>query len=74
MLDPNFNVLFDEAHYVRGGKNPVGYVVQARKDPVRESYLKSLGVNAITLDYWEELPEFLTAIHPETDLASLRNY
>jgi hypothetical protein len=74
LLDPNFNILFDEAHYARVGKNPVSYVIQARKDPVRESYLKSLGVNAITLDYWEQLPVFLTAIHPETDLASLPHY
>jgi SIR2-like domain len=63
--------LFDEAHYVRGGKNPVSYVVQAHKDPIREAYLRSLGVNPITLDYWEQLPVFLSAIHPESDLASL---
>jgi len=71
LLDPNFNILFDEAHYARGGKNPVSYVVQARKDPIREAYLRSLGVNPITLDYWEQLPVFLSAIHPESDLASL---
>ena len=71
LLDPNFNILFDEAHYVRGETNPVSYVVQARKDPLRESYLKSLGVNSITLDNWEQLSIFLKAINPETDLASL---
>jgi SIR2-like domain len=74
LLDPNFNILFDEAHYARDGKNPVSYVVQARKDPIREAYLRSLGVNAITLDYWEQLPTFLSAIHPETDLASVPLY
>src|SRR6266566_536370 len=74
LLDPNFNILFDEAHYIRGGKNPISYVVQARKDPIREAYLRSLGVNAITLTYWEQLPTFLSAIHPNTDLASLPPY
>ena len=74
LLDPNFNILFDEAHYARGGKNPVSYVVQARKDPIREAYLRSLGVNPITLDYWEQLPMFLSAIHPESDLASIHMY
>ncbi len=64
----------DEAHYIRGGKNPISYVVQARKDPIREAYLRSLGVNAITLTYWEQLPTFLSAIHPNTDLASLPPY
>jgi hypothetical protein len=74
LLDPNFNILFDEAHYVREGKNPISYVVQARKDPIREAYLRSLGVNAITLNSWGQLPMFLSAIHPDADLASLPMY
>lgn len=74
LLDPNFNILFDDAHYTRSGKNPVSYVVQARKDPIRDAYLRSLGVNPITLESWEQLPSFLSAIHPDTDLASLALY
>lgn len=74
LLDPNFNILFDDARYARKGRNPISFVVQACKDPVRESYLGSLGVNAITLDHWNQLPSFLTAIHPDTELASLTIY
>lgn len=64
LKDPNFNILFDEAHYVRQGQNPVSYVVQGRADPVYDSYLASMGVNTITLDFWEQLPQFLRAINP----------
>jgi hypothetical protein len=71
LLDPNFNILFDEAHYARNGKNPLSYIVQAKEDPIRDSYLRSLGVNPITLNHWDELPSFLSAIHPDTNLASL---
>ncbi len=74
LLDPNFNILFDEAHYARDDKNPVSYIVQAQEDPIRDSYLRSLGVNPITLNHWDQLPSFLSAIHPNTDLASLTAY
>ena len=67
LLDPNFNILFDEAHYARGGKNPVSYLVQGRKDQLREAYLSSLGINTIALEDWNQLPSFLKAINPSND-------
>ena len=68
LTDPNFNILYDEARYVRQNQQPVSYVVQGRQDPIRDAYLRSLGVNSITLDYWEQLPSFLEVINPGTDL------
>lgn len=68
LLDPNFNILYDDARYARQDRNPVSYVVQARKDPIRNAYLRSLGVNPITLDTWNQLPSFLSVIHPEAKL------
>lgn len=64
LQDPNFNILYDDARYARQEKNPISYVVQAQKDPVRDAYLRSLGVNPIILDHWNQLPSFLSAIHP----------
>ena len=68
LTDPNFNILFDEARYVRQGQNPTSFVVQGRQDPVYDAYLRSLGVNTITLNSWDELPDFLEAINPSVDL------
>ena len=68
LTDPNFNILFDEAHYVRQGQNPVSYVVQGHRDQVYDSYLGSMGVNTISLGWWEDLPDFLQVINPESDL------
>ena len=65
LSDPNFIMIHDEARLATNDDMPVRYLVQGRADPVKESYLRSMGVNTITLGWWEELPEFLSAINPE---------
>jgi hypothetical protein len=64
LTDPNFNLLYDDARLALDGALPPSYVVQGHPDPVREAYLRSLGVNTISLDWWEDLPTFLAAINP----------
>ena len=65
LLDPNFTLIHDEARLATNDDMPVRYLVQGRRDLVKEAYLRSMGVNTITLDWWESLPEFLSAINPE---------
>jgi len=72
LVDPNINMLLDEARLARAGANPVSYVVQAGQDPVRDAYLQSLGVRTISINYWDHLPEFLLAINPKEPLMTAR--
>ena len=65
LSDPNFTLIHDEARLATNDDMPVRYLVQGRRDPVKEAYLRSMGVNTITLDWWESLPQFLSAINPE---------
>lgn len=65
LSDPNFTLIHDEARLATNDDMPVRYLVQGRRDPVKEAYLRSMGVNTITLDCWESLPQFLFAINPE---------
>ena len=65
LSDPNFTLIHDEARLATNDDMPVRYLVQGRKDIVKEAYLRSMGVNTITLDWWESLPQFLSAINPE---------
>ncbi len=68
LTDPNFNILYDEARYIRRDQQPVSYVVQSRPDPIRDAYLQSMGINNIVLNWWEDLPEFLQLINPTINL------
>ena len=61
---PNFNLIHDDIRLVYGMNLPASYTVQGRRNPIKERYLRSLGVNTVWLDSWNELPEFLTRIHP----------
>ncbi|MGH9066199.1 MAG: SIR2 family NAD-dependent protein deacylase [Acidimicrobiales bacterium] len=64
LSDPNFNLLHDDIRLVYGMNVPASYCVQGRRNPVKERYLRSLDVNTIWLDGWNELPDFLTRINP----------
>ena len=66
LSDPNFTLIHDETRLATNDDMPVRYVVQGRGDLVKEAYLRSMGVNTINLDWWESLPEFLSAINPES--------
>ena len=65
LSDPNFTLIHDEARLATNDDMPIRYLVQGRRDPIREAYLRSMGVNTINLDWWESLPEFLSVINPE---------
>lgn len=65
LSDPNFMLIHDEARLATNDVMPVRYLVQGRRDLVKEAYLRSMGVNTINLDWWHFLPEFLSAINPE---------
>jgi hypothetical protein len=64
LTDPNFNLIHDEARLVMGTSMPVSYVVQGSSNAIKEAYLRSRGMNTISLDSWEELPQFFRAINP----------
>ena len=65
LSDPNFTLIHDEARLATNDDLPIRYLVQGRRDLIKEAYLRSMGVNTINLDWWESLPEFLSAINPE---------
>lgn len=65
LSDPNFNLLHDDIRESLGMLAPVSYTVQGWRDPVKERYLTSLGVNTVWLDGWNDLPGFLHRINPE---------
>jgi hypothetical protein len=62
LSDPNFNLIHDDIRLVYGMNVPASYTVQGRRDPVKQRYLRSLDVNVIWLDSWNDLPDFLTRI------------
>jgi hypothetical protein len=64
LSDPNFNLLHDDVRLIYGMNRPASYTVQGRRDPVKERYLRSLGVNTVWLDGWNDLPGFLARINP----------
>jgi hypothetical protein len=64
LSDPNFNLLHDDIRFVYGMNLPASYTVQGRRNPVKDRYLRSLGVNTVWLDSWNEMPDFLTRINP----------
>ena len=66
LSDPNFTLIHDEARLATNDDMPVRYLVQGRRDVVKEAYLRSMGVNTINLDWWESLPEFMSAINPDS--------
>ena len=63
--DPNFNAIHDDLRLVYGMNMPVSYTVQARRNPVKDRYLRSLDVNTIWLDSWNDLPKLLSSINPQ---------
>jgi SIR2-like domain len=64
LSDPNFNLLHDDIRLVYGMNVPASYTIQGRRNPVKERYLRSIDVNTIWLDSWNDLPDFLTRINP----------
>ncbi|MGX1778543.1 SIR2 family NAD-dependent protein deacylase [Nocardia brasiliensis] len=66
LSDPNFNLLHDDIRLVYGMNLPASYTVQGRRNPVKDRYLRSLDVNTIWLDSWNDLPDFLARINPAT--------
>lgn len=65
LSDPNFNLIFDDVRDSLGMVTPVSYTVQGRRDPVKQRYLESLGVNTIWLGTWNYLPDFIQKINPQ---------
>ncbi len=65
LADPNLNILHDDVRESLGMLAPVSYVVQGRRDPVKQRYLESLGVNTVWLGDWNYLPDFLRRINPQ---------
>ena len=65
LSDPNFTLTHDESRLATNDDMPTPHLAQGRSDRVKEAYLRSMGVNTITLDWWESLPQFLSAINPE---------
>jgi DNA-binding response OmpR family regulator len=70
LLDPNFNLISDEARAVMGDAMPTTCLIQERVDPVMRRYLQSLDVTVVELFSWNELPRFLHAINAESDPAA----
>jgi len=68
LTDPNFTIIHDEARLAMGSNMPPSYLVQGRANLVRESYLRSLNVNVISLGTWNLLPSFLRSINPNLPL------
>jgi SIR2-like domain len=65
LSDPNFVMIRDEARLAMGANMPPSYLVQGRSNKVRESYLRALDVNVISLGTWNYLPSFLRSINPK---------
>ena len=40
------------------------YTVEGRRNAIKDRYLRSLGVNTVWLDSWNDMPEFLTRLRP----------
>lgn len=68
LSDPNFNAIHDDLRVAYDMNMPASYTVQGRRNIVKERYLRSLDVNTIWLDGWNDLPGFLRRIgRTETD-------
>jgi SIR2-like domain len=65
LADPNLNILHDDVRESLGMLAPVSYLVQGRRDPVKQRYLESLGINTVWLENWNYLPDFLRRINPQ---------
>lgn len=70
LSDPNFNAIHDDLRLVYGMHMPVSYTVQARRNRTKDRYLRSLGVNTVWLDSWNDLPDLLTRIDPKATAES----
>ncbi len=68
LSDPNFNAIHDDLRHVYGMNLPASFTVQGRRNTVKERYLRSLDVNTIWLDGWNDLPGFLKRINPSHEL------
>lgn len=64
LSDPNFGAIQDDIRDSLAMMTPVSYTVQGRRDPVKERYLSSMGVNTVWLDGWSRLPDFLDRLRP----------
>jgi hypothetical protein len=64
LSDPSFNAIHDDLRQVYGMNIPASFTVQGRRNTVKERYLRSLDVNTVWLDGWNDLPAFLQRINP----------
>lgn len=64
LSDPNFNAIHDDLRLTYGVNMPASYTVQGRRNAIKECYLRSLDVNTLWLDSWNDLPGFLRRINP----------
>ncbi|WP_219070689.1 SIR2 family NAD-dependent protein deacylase [Candidatus Mycobacterium methanotrophicum] len=64
LSDPNFNLIHDDIRLVYGMNLPASYTVQGRRNPVKERYLGSLGVNTVWLDRLERYARLSDAHQP----------
>jgi hypothetical protein len=64
LTDPNFNAIHDDLRQVYGMNLPASYTVQGRRNTIKERYLRSLDVNTVWLDGWNDLPGLLLRINP----------
>jgi SIR2-like domain len=67
LSDPNFNLLHDDIRLIYGMNAPASFTVQGRRNPVKDRYLRSLDVNTIWLDSWNDMPDFLMRINPAVE-------
>lgn len=68
LSDPNFNAIHDDLRQVYGMNLPASFSVQGRRNTVKERYLRSLDVNTVWLDGWNDLPGFLQRINARTEV------
>lgn len=67
LSDPNFGLLHDDIRLTYGMNIPASYTVQGRRNAVKERYLRSMDVNTVWLDTWNQLPDFLLRLDPNAE-------
>jgi hypothetical protein len=67
LSDPNFGLIHDDIRMVYGMNMPASYTVQGRRNSIKERYLRSMDVNTLWLNSWNQLPDLLRRINPADD-------
>ena len=57
-------LIHDDIRLVCSMNLPGSYTVEGRRNAIKDCYLRSLGVNTVWLDSWNDMPEFLTRLRP----------